>query len=133
MERVVEEYRRVWQTLLPVILGDVAVDLVKKGLEYVPGTPVKGPFAKMVAGAILPIVASLVRDPRVKTALTIGGALGLWQGFKEFLKGLGVYKLESAGSALKLEITPEIIYVPPEKKEEEKIEVLEVAPQIEVV
>jgi hypothetical protein len=50
MERVVEEYRRVWQTLLPVVVGDVAVDLVKKGLEYVPGTPVKGPVAKIVAG-----------------------------------------------------------------------------------
>ena len=133
MERVVEEYRRVWQTLLPVILGDVAVDLVKKGLEYVPGTPVKGPVAKVVAGAILPIVASFVRDPRVKTALTIGGALGFWLGLKEFLKEWGVYKLESAGNAIRLEVTPEVVYVPAEKKEEEKIEVLEVAPEIEVV
>jgi hypothetical protein len=34
MERVVEEYRRVWQTFLPVVLGDVATDLVKKDRTY---------------------------------------------------------------------------------------------------
>jgi len=102
-----------------VAVADIVNDGVKKLVEF---TPAKGPVARAVGGITLLALGSYVRDPTAKTIIDLAGALALWGAVKEFLKEKGMYPL--SGREISLQITPEVIppevvYVPPKKKEVE--------------